>query len=220
MIIAALFFAATIQNAKPAWEWTLDERLAERFDPANIQERNDAYVERFPQLRGRPEPPLTGGVRYRIDGSRNPELFLPHELFDILVKDGLSSDPSIAAKSRLRLAGRLRSAGFDPETFWPALESVSAPYLVWTNKRSLQGRETDERCLARYEALQAARSVFGRQAFDRMLYSVIAPGAQFGAGTSMGNPADFLRREANGCQDPLPRPLVTPPKPLPASPPR
>jgi len=46
-----LFCAAMETTGKAPWEWTIDERLAERFDPAKIHERESAYVTVHPQLR-------------------------------------------------------------------------------------------------------------------------------------------------------------------------
>jgi len=209
-----------LAQSKPAWQWTLDERLADRFDPTRIRERDEAYVAKFRQLRAMRESNSrdtgdTDGkqLQYRIDGSRNPELFLPHELFVALL-GGLSSDASRRVREREAYRSRLRREGFDAETFWPALESVSAAYLPLKNREQHSGGEVDTNCRARYEALQRARALFGADRFDHLLYSVVAAGMSFGTGTTYPNPAERLRREADGCREPLT--VVTPSKRPPA----
>jgi hypothetical protein len=196
-------FSAT--QPRPAWEWTLEERLTERFDPRKIKERDEAYIEAnaatHPELRSEQGNPPQNRVRYGIDGARNPELFLPHELFDYLAK-GVGSEAWLRSQVRQHFAGHLRSVGFDPDEFWPALESVATPYLPWVERRgSLTVGERNDKCHARYAALEAARDRFGRAEFDRMLYTVVAPAMQFSAATNLPDPGVDLRREAMGCQD-------------------
>jgi hypothetical protein len=191
--------------SKAAWDWTVDERLAARFDPANIKERDEAYVAKYgaahPELRSERDTPHTE-LRYRIDGGRNPELFLPHELFDSLLR-GVASEEPVRSQVRQNSAAGLRGAGFDPDLFWPALESIAAPCVSWIGRRGGQSRQDQyEKCHARYVALEAARQRFGPAQFDRMLYMVVAPEKQFSVGTNFPNPKEDLRREAAGCQDP------------------
>lgn len=203
LTLAALPSSSAAQS-KAAWDWTVDERLAARFDPAKIRERDEAYVAKYsaahPELRSEHDTAHTG-LRYRIDGTRNPELFLPHELFDHLLR-GVASEERMRSNVRWESAAGLRGAGFDPDLFWPALESLSASYIPWIGKRGgLSRHDAYERCHARYVALEAARQRFGATQFDRMLYTVVAPQSQFVVGTSFPNPAEDLRREATGCQD-------------------
>jgi len=74
---------------KPAWQWTLDERLAARLDPESMAARaaenrakTAAILKRqgvnyVPQEQAGPAP-----LQDQIDGSKNPELFLTTELVD------------------------------------------------------------------------------------------------------------------------------------------
>jgi hypothetical protein len=202
--LAALPSSSAAQS-KAAWDWTVAERLAERFDPAKIRERDEAYIAKYsaahPELRSDQGTQPHTGLRYRIDGARNPELFLPHELFDYLVK-GVGSEERVRSRVRQESAAGLRGAGFDADWFWPALESISAPYLPWFQRRGGQSnRDRYERCHTRYVALETARQRFGPAQFDRMLYTVVAPNSQYSVGTSFPDPREDLRREANGCQD-------------------
>lgn len=196
-VLATLVLAQS-PASKCAWEWTLDERLADRFDPAKIEEREQAYRSSHPQMG--PDSPLSKGeLRYRIDGRRNPELFVPHELFDALLT-GLGPNESRRTNQREFYRKQLQKIGFDGETFWPALASVSGPYLALQDRVITRSIEADGRCRARYDALQSARELFGADRFDRLLYTVVAPTMQYGAGTTVPNPSERLRREAGGCQ--------------------
>jgi hypothetical protein len=66
-------------------EWDVERRLAARFDEARNAERVAALVARFPNLAFKPEENAPGSRYYVIEGERNPELFLPHELFEGLL---------------------------------------------------------------------------------------------------------------------------------------
>lgn len=84
---------------KPAWKWTVEERLAARFDPeaveaqmaarkaeeAEFRKQNPEGLpldELLAQMTG-PEP-----VTITLDGSKTPELYLPGELFWVLIDRG------------------------------------------------------------------------------------------------------------------------------------
>jgi hypothetical protein len=203
LVLATAAVPAGAEQKKEAWMWTLDQRLTARFDPAMIRERDEAYVALHPQLRSYPVRPLSANeLRYRIDGGRNPELFLPHELFDYLLRDGFDTDPERRSKNRAAVARLLCRAGFDPDGFWPKLESVSGIYLALRTREIRSRAEATDRCRARYEALSAAHELFGSEQFHRMLYSAVAPNVQFSIGTStFRDPAERLRNEAGGCHE-------------------
>jgi hypothetical protein len=203
LALAALPSFSIAQERTP-WEWTIEQRLDARFDPIRIRERDEAYVAKYraahPELRADKDRAPHTGMRYRIDGARNPELFLPHELFDHLLR-GVTSEAGMRSRMRQNSAADLKAAGFDPNSFWPALESLSAQYLPLMQRQGSQSRgDHYEKCHARYAALQSARKWFGPTTFDRMLYTVIASKTDFSVGTSFPNPKEDLRREANGCE--------------------
>src|SRR5437773_6978821 len=84
-------------TGKRAWEWSDEERVAVRFDPASVRERAAAQ-----QAARGPTAPTQPSVhsqsygqlpvqQYVVDGSRDPALLLPYELIDPLLR-GLHSD--------------------------------------------------------------------------------------------------------------------------------
>lgn len=193
---------------RAAWEWKLEERLAERFDPVKIRERQGAYREKHREqlqasgVPAAPERDYPGQrvVRYTIDGARNPELFLPHELFDSLLS-AFTTDPEVRMKQRQFLmdAG-LRAAGLD-DTFWDEIESLASAYLLVRFASSGGVSPTrQEKCRLRYDALQAAREAFGRDRFDKLLYSVVAPNFSRSAITVGVDPVAELRQAEEGCR--------------------
>ena len=201
--------------AKQPWEWTIDERLADRFDPAKIRERRLAHEASLPAAAASSE---RAGLQsrsvvqrqpfvYDIDGSRNPELFLSYELFDGLLSGFDPSDtPTARRKQRAYFGNGLRKLGYEEEAFWSALESVSAQYLPlrWAGPRAASPAEvearSEERCRERHDALQAARSLFGQRQFDRLLYTVVAPVQSYSEATLEADPISKHRRAEAGCR--------------------
>jgi hypothetical protein len=187
--------------------------LADRFDPAKIREREIAYEARFPQTSGSPrrargEGAGTSGkqpVVYMIDGSRNPELFLPYELFDGLLA-GLNPNEEARHKQRAYLQESIRRLAYDDEAFWALLESISAKYLPlrFGQKKTLSSVEANAiaatKCQERYDALEAARALFGRKKFDIVLYTVMAPVSQYSEATLDDDPGAMHRRAETGCR--------------------
>jgi hypothetical protein len=195
-----------------AWEWTVEERIADRLNPQKIRERASAYNETL-RKRGlsstatdnsseaEADPPGVV-ITYYIDGQRNPELFLSYELFDDLLS-GLESNRSLRAKQRAFYGPAIRRFGYDEEAFWASLESVSSGYLAVTSADETNG---DARCVARYQALQAARRLWGPR-LDRLLYVAIAPTAIHSTsmldrnhGEALRQHGEALRRAEMGCQ--------------------
>ena len=151
---------------------------------------------------------MTPQIEYIVDGHRNPELFLPHELYDMLLS-GLTPDESLRLKQRAFYQPFLRKLGYDDAAFWNALASINGEYLLvrfgdtqshFSSTANMQAA-TDARCRVRFNALEAARRLFGRAAFDRLLYTVVAPTAMKSTTTtSSGHFADDLRRAEQGCR--------------------
>lgn len=190
-------FAVPMSARTPA-EWTLEERLAKRFNEADIAERDRAHRAAHPQLEnaeGATIKHLPAGERmvaYVIDGSRDPELFLPHELFDGLLTAIRAEEPVRTKQREFYRAGILQFFG-DDMVFWTELDQLAAGYT------SLAEPARDERCRARFAALENAREHFGVARFDEFLYEVIAPSsgaAYVGDSTSEAE----VRRQAEGCQ--------------------
>lgn len=181
---------------KPAWKWTLDERLAARFDPGALAEREAEYQaeheargRRFPNLaleeqREMPGPPT---ATERIDGRKTPELFLPGELFDSLLSQVFAPEKESADLQASRSGFEQRAAALGlGRDLWDRLEESAAPYLKLFQSEDRQDRATRaiaakgeeeelRNCRARARALEAAEAEFGEEAFLRLLYEGVAP---------------------------------------------
>src|SRR5204863_82172 len=97
------------------------------------------------------------------------------------------------------LKEKIRKFGYDDATFWAQLESVSSAALA--APRTCTSQEcADAGCSARYEALEAARRLFGRSEFDRFLYTAVAPNRLFSVATTDKQHDAALRRTEAGCR--------------------
>jgi hypothetical protein len=192
-------------RTKPPEDWTTEERLAVRFDPGDIQRRKKAdrqdlkkNAAAFPDLKAEVTGPPSSDTSTSVAGDRNPELFLPIEIFDSLLKGGFPPQVSHQREARdtyrSSLKDGLEAAGFEPESFWKALEAI-AKGPIKADKEFCELAQTlghatpGERkaivkrceeiavsmCAPRASALAEARRRFGRKAFDRFLYRAVAP---------------------------------------------
>jgi hypothetical protein len=193
------------ENKKP-WEWTIAERLAVRLDPARITEREleDETQRRAlgTQAKAAPRERVNS---YTIDGRRHPDLLLPHELFDGLLT-GFVPNETRQARQRKNFAPAIVSAGFDERLFWAQLYSVASAYVSYKyaetgrSMDSAANRDRDHACRLAFDALTAARQLFGQERFDRLLYQGIAPLTQVASATNAIDPAADLQRVAAGCR--------------------
>jgi hypothetical protein len=215
-------FPLSAQGRPPAWDLTLEARLARRFDPLATRgriERALAARRGAQAMEGGASPALhlAGRLTNFIDGRHDPELFLPYELFRILVRDGFAPDPAEREVHRQRLAGIIMRFT-EPERFWESLEIAAHQYLENQRSedelaRSLQTElEAAERqrvlkqieslqapqCGLSRDAIEAAAARIGRVNLDRVLYEGIAPGLTLQE-TEQSNPA-ALRFIAGGCR--------------------
>jgi hypothetical protein len=187
---------------KQPWEWTIEERLAARLDPVNIAERHE--VEEIKDRAAgivRRARANAGPHRHSIDGDRNPELLLPHELFDNLVT-GLASG-ELRRRKRESLRAGILASGFDEELFWSQLYSAASEYVdeyAYPRSDGAVVREDRGRCRASFTALTNARQIFGQDRFDRFLYEVVAPRIRLAWATTAEDPATELRFVTGGCQ--------------------
>jgi len=191
---------------KEPWEWTTDERLAERLDPAKIIERQREQEAGHSAPGAQPQTAERQGVQnYDIDGSRHPELLLPHELFQSLLT-GFVPDDERRNRQRESLRPGIIAAGFGEEIFWTKLREAASDYIDryayprpgMTAPASRGSR--DALCRAAFLALNNARRAFGRDQFDRFLYEGVAPRTQVASATSAIDPAVELRFVAGGCR--------------------
>jgi len=66
--------------------------------------------------------------------------------------------------------------------------------------REQAGAQATAQCRERFAALQEARDTFGRQAFDALLYKVVAPTMQFSESTADPDPVATYLLAERGCQ--------------------
>jgi hypothetical protein len=209
------------ETRKPAWQWTVDERLAQRFDPEAMKARasqrlaeEQAYLKRFPQERAaiseEEGPPID-----RVDGDKNPELFLPFELFDILIDTGFPREGEDHREPQIYLEERAAALGFGRD-LWTRLGRVAGTLVRLRNEADEQQRmksqfpgsraeaqtvnssgmanEGVKLCRARAKAIAAAKAEFGEEAFLRLLYIGVTPGISRTGIIKDGNVADHRRR--------------------------
>lgn len=211
---------------KPPWKWSLDERLAARFDPKAMATREAERKAKETELLKRWANPVlqektrttepSSSVQEIIYGSKTPELFLPVELLGTLLERGF---PLHEEKERLQqfrpwIEERAAALGFGRD-FWPRLEESATSYLKLLHEKDRQqpvvqtqddGQYKTNLCRARAQVLEAAEAEFGEEPFLRLLYEAVAPSiaiAHFIGGS--GSPdyqryAEELRFQEGGCQ--------------------
>lgn len=184
---------------KPAWRWTLEERLAMRFDPEAIKARaakrvaeREAMLLRMPpqsedDLFSTPEPRIAD--RDTIEGWKTPELFLPTELFDHLLDMGFPPAGTFQEEGRQVIETRAVALGFGHD-LWIRLERAAAPYLklqaehrrlaiARASTPSVKERPENDLslplCRARADAFAAAKAELGEESFLRLLYLGVTP---------------------------------------------
>jgi hypothetical protein len=170
--VAAIASPAT---ARRPWEWSDEDRLAERS--------NDTAAARRAAARGHVQPETVYDV---IDGSRDPHLFFEFELFDQMMMLAYADDARTREVYR-ESKDTLRQAAGLPADFWERVGAIAAPYrkdrsdekrLGLATARSRQ-HEAEQNavslrlCRDRRAALAALRQEFPR--FGEFLYSAIAP---------------------------------------------
>jgi hypothetical protein len=176
---------------KAAWRWTLEERIARRFDPEAMKARvaeeraeQRARQKLFPKTKNGPFSAGVednGSVMDTLNGGKHPELFFPDELFAHLLNDAFRPDDEYQSGSRLPVEERAAALGFGRD-LWPRLEKTAAPLLKLEAERARRRAGPGDKdevirlCRVRAQALAAAKSEFGEEAFLRLLYEAVAPG--------------------------------------------
>jgi len=203
---------SAVTPEKSPWQWSNAERIAARTN------RNLA-AERLMAARGattEAQSIRTSAATHLdrtidiIVGKEHPELFLPTELFETLVRDGLVSGDLWREFYRKQLS----MAGL-PADFWPRLETISRPYVDDLRRsQQLLGGTSDSPvektaienevagmsstlCRERYDALVNARLEFG-VALDRLMYTYVA-GKTTMFTDELSDPS-LLKAEGRGCR--------------------
>jgi len=221
-LCAQMSYAEEMQarKVKAPWEWTDEERLAKRFDPADIQERfedaarrEDAVTAALPHLN-------QDKTMVRIYGDKNPELFLAWEVFRNFIGGPLfSEDPEIRETFRLSVAEQHPDLPLDEE-FWLTVESASADFLDHLRKEKaafavanelppeqakaeidayLATRNDRDLCRMRTDTLERVRQAVGRVLIDRILYETTAPTMALAHQRSLG--PEHFQFIAGGCRE-------------------
>lgn len=198
------------EPAKQIWQWTDEERLAARFNPESMRARvRDAKADG--NLRGEEEE------RDVVWGTRNPELFMPFEVYRHLITTVFTSN--LDARGVFRDGYLEDAAGLElGHDFWDRLEVAVRPDLQARAEVRALGRKlasTPESqkssltrvlvqteilaCSARQQGLEAARRAFGKEVFDHFLYVAVAPGMGLSSLDSQVS-ADHMRYLIAGCQ--------------------
>ena len=190
----------TDKTTKPAWQWTLEERLAKRFDPKELRVRAAAYAAELDAHRDKSgklwgEDEIPGWTSrtpdaYPIRGDKNPELFLPRGLFVHLLNSTFPAEGYDTSEYRGMIEERAVALGFGSD-LWTRLRKVAAPVLDLERKREKlarenpsaivlkEGTEMDDDdivlCRAEAQALVQAEAEFGKEPFLRLLYQAVTP---------------------------------------------
>ena len=208
-------------DTKPAWTWTLPERLKSRLDTDEIRRRAEVHLAELSEGSGKGhiQPNALPKDFFYIDGRRNPELFLSYELMNALLR-GVSSDVETREATRRGYRRRLEKFGWNPSEFWATIDRITAGYAaVIDEEAAIQTRLSEpqppsqrERLLAAQAALQrsicqrraailqSARAAFDAGEFDRFLYSAIAPYLSVSSDLPQVSESAKLQQLEEGCR--------------------
>jgi hypothetical protein len=156
------------------WQWSDDDRLAERS--------NDASAARRAAGRRAAEPHVYDVIK----GSHDPHLFFEYELFDQMMRLAYADDATTREVYRETKEAVRQSVGL-PADFWDRVGAIAAAYrhdrleerrLGLAKVRSPQHEAEQDAvsiqlCRDRAAALASLRQEFPR--FSEFLYSAIAP---------------------------------------------
>lgn len=187
-----LCLSITLQAANPSpsdapkkpWEWTAAERAAARRDPARRLERVRAAVAGKRSLAGQRAPLDI------IDGTRNPELFFPTELFEMLVRSSFVLLPNTYPHViRQRSTDLFRNPAEWDEFVVIVRDYADVIKQEASAANAIDGKRVTElqgtKCAIAARALREARRQFGRERVDRMLYETVSTTRSFGWDTDL-----------------------------------
>jgi hypothetical protein len=180
---------ARAQEHRTAPRLTLQERLELRVDPAHVIARSHRNALKLGVDSKSP-------AVFIIDGSENPEVFLPSEVFSMLI--GALDGESPRSDSRRIYDPALASLGWKPDTFWSDLALIVGPYRLLASQGGKERTDLVSRqiCGARVAALNEMRMKY--PALDDFLYASVAP--RFTIVSSEIAPAERLAWIEGGCK--------------------
>ena len=198
IVAPAILISAQQEPSHPAepWRWTLDERVAVRFDPAARAARvaeAEARDARYRVAAGRAYTESTASKKPSdvIDGKLHPEMFFPTELFEQLVTMAYTwNDTPFWRRAIAQSSWDILS----DERDWGQLDTLVASYalnlqrdldLLKEEGRAGRARRSEieaeraklhsSKCRLEKEALHRVRVYFGEERFNRFLYTAVAP---------------------------------------------
>lgn len=167
---------------KKAWDIPDEERIARRVDLQSIRARAPKEKAGEYALLGRSV----------IDGKRNPELFLPWELYRDAILTYFAMPEDWRARHRALADDELRVIT-DPIVFWETFEKASEPYILLLRREQmlvdrLNAAPPSERramiqqieseaapqCAARASGLAAVEKAIGRETLYQFFYEIVA----------------------------------------------
>jgi hypothetical protein len=197
---------------KPAWEWTLEERIRHRLDLDCMRARREIAAQ---DRKDRGFYRTSGDPADFVYGSDTPELFLPSELYATLISNAFAGGGQFSDSMRSKY-GRRSSGLALPDAFWRIVEEAAGEYLsglraerrlaaglneAGTNARLAVLAEISDvqkpQCVDRVEALERTRRAVPPGSFDQFLYVAVAPGV--GSSAQLANP-ELLRWREGGCR--------------------
>ena len=205
---------------KPPWAWTVEERLAARFDEKARIQRIEAFEQqqavRFAQRRAAPTSVISHSRPTDIvHGSDHPELLLPFEIFNVFIHAAYGYDDATTAVVRDDATRKAVKLGL-PHNFLTLVQKDAQTFItLQREERQLRERvasgNSDEAraakarldvvevlaCSSRAAAIRDLRRKFGSR-FDRFLYSAIAPSVFRDLYTPVS--PETLRQKEEGCR--------------------
>jgi len=203
--LVANFAPAVAAATNAAWQWTAEQRIKSRSDPASIEARKRTHVQKA--ARSGPDAESNAvKLVYVVDGSDTPELMLPTELWRFLIVSAFDSTNAEAAGA-WRATYRNRSANLAlSNDFWDRVAVHVAVYRRAEDEfadalqrfdRVAAERAQREQCRALARTLRDARADLGDEVFLRFLYQSVAPGLVI-SDYKPEDPANLLHQE-EGC---------------------
>lgn len=193
LLLAAVIATVPLiaQSPKEPWMLTVEERIALCTDDAAAaaRVRADRASERPAvtyKVDGTASDPA-GTLYDVIVGSRDPQLFFPHDLFDNLAKMAYAEEFETRLAYRESKEDDRKAIGL-PADFWESLEVISAAYRADRRDAehyALSQRPESEKhaakevaykrmCRDRRAAMREAEERFGAK-FTQFLYTAVAP---------------------------------------------
>lgn len=203
IISTAFVRSAPTTPGRSSWSLTTEERIAARLDPANVTQRLQLFASRASIHTNRAtisSSSVSASARFVIEGSANPELFMPWELAERFLNT-IDSGAADAEASRQRYTDDIVASGWSIESFWSDLDRITTQYFALRHEIgqfSNRKPRADDWCVVRVRVLERARKKFGREAFDRFLYTAVAPNVTVFSDDPMT--AEQLLRLTEGCR--------------------